>query len=134
VDFIFPSPYEREAIARGRNVTIGDKSCFASPEDLVIIRSSPAGRDLRMFGPSFKNRDIDIGHIRAWLKDFDSASTTRTSWPPSRRSLKEVFDLPALTPISGAFVLARSFGRVVGRNLETNLAAGNNPTKNPYPK
>ncbi len=47
-------------------------------------------------------------------------------------------DLPALIPsqppISVASVLGHPSGRVVGRNLGTSLAAGNNPAKNPYPK
>ena len=94
VDFIFSfTPYEREAIARGRNVTIGGQEvCFASPEDLVIHKVF-AGRprdleDVRSI--LLKNRDIDIGHIRAWLKDFDSASDDKNFLATFEAILKEM--------------------------------------------
>ncbi|MBI3391756.1 MAG: hypothetical protein HY039_01065 [Nitrospirae bacterium] len=94
VDFIFSfTPYEREAIGRGRIVKIGGQEvCFASPEDLVIHKVF-AGRprdleDVRSI--LLKNRNIDIGHIRACLKDFGSASDGRNFLNTFETILKEV--------------------------------------------
>lgn len=75
VDFIFSfSPYEREAIARGKMVRFGDTHvCFASLEDLVIHKII-AGRprdieDVRAI--LLKNPHYDRIYIEKWLREFD---------------------------------------------------------------
>ena len=82
VDFIFSfTPYETEAIKRARRIRIKDAEvCFASPED-VIIHKIFAGRprdieDSRAI--ILKNPDLDIRHIRNWLREFDSAADEKT--------------------------------------------------------
>jgi len=75
VDFIFSfSPYETNAIQRGRKIAIlGQEVCFASPED-VVIHKIFAGRprdieDARII--LLKNPEIDYSYIRKWLSEFD---------------------------------------------------------------
>lgn len=77
VDFIFSfSPYERQAIGRGRMVRLGDADvCFASVEDL-IIHKIVAGRprdieDVRTM--LLKNPDFDGAYIERWLSEFDAS-------------------------------------------------------------
>lgn len=76
VDFIFSfSPYEREAIGRGKMVRFGDTDvCFASLEDLIvhkIIASRPRDmEDVRAI--LLKNPDYDRTYIEKWLREFDS--------------------------------------------------------------
>ena len=78
VDFIFSfRPYETEAIKRARKIPIlGQEVCFASPED-VIIHKIFAGRardieDVRTI--LLKNPEINLQHIKDWLKEFDASS------------------------------------------------------------
>lgn len=77
VDFIFSfSPYEREAIGRGKMVRFGDTDvCFASVEDLIIhkiIASRP--RDIEdVRAVVLKNPDYDRTYIEKWLREFDNA-------------------------------------------------------------
>jgi hypothetical protein len=77
VDFIFSfSPYEREAIGRGKMVRFEDTDvCFASLEDLIIHKII-AGRprdieDVRAI--LLKNPDYDRPYTEKWLREFDSA-------------------------------------------------------------
>jgi hypothetical protein len=49
------------------------------PRDLEDVRSI-----------LLKNRDIDIGHIGSWLKDFDSASDGKNFLATFEAILKEV--------------------------------------------
>ena len=75
VDFIFSfTPYERQAIGRGKTVIILDQDvCFASPEDLIIHKIfSGRPRDLedaRII--LIKNPEMDIQYIEKSLQDFD---------------------------------------------------------------
>lgn len=78
VDFIFSfSPYERQAIARARNIRMCDQDiCFAAPED-VVIHKMVAGRprdveDAR--GILLKNPDLNKAYIRQWLTDMASGT------------------------------------------------------------
>jgi predicted nucleotidyltransferase len=80
VDFIFSfTPYETDAIKRGRKIEIlGQEVSFASPED-VIIHKIFAGRprdleDVRTI--ILKNSEINIQYIRNWLKEFDAVFDT----------------------------------------------------------
>jgi predicted nucleotidyltransferase len=78
VDFIFSfTPYESEAIARSRQVEmLGTEVFFATPED-VIIHKIFAGRPLDIEDVKsivIKNKDLDLGYVRAWLKEFDSSA------------------------------------------------------------
>lgn len=77
VDFIFSnSLFEAEAIKRAKTINIlGRDARFASPEDLVIHKVI-AGRavdldDVRSV--ILRNKDLDLGHIRKWLAEFDRA-------------------------------------------------------------
>lgn len=77
VDFIFSdSPYERQAIERGRPVSFeGIPVRFASLED-VIIHKVIAGRprdleDVRTM--LIKNPDFDAAYVRGWLDQFGDA-------------------------------------------------------------
>lgn len=77
VDFILSfSPYERQALARARNVTIGGAPIrFASPED-VVVHKIIAGRprdieDVRSL--LVKNPGVDTAYIERWLREFDAA-------------------------------------------------------------
>jgi len=76
VDFIFSfTPYEREAIARSRTVALGGGNVkFAAPEDLIIHKLF-AGRpqdiaDVQAILLKMA-KDLDTGHIRRWLAEFD---------------------------------------------------------------
>jgi predicted nucleotidyltransferase len=77
VDFIFAfTPYEIEAIARAHRVTIsGQEVAFASVEDLIIHKIfAGRPRDLEdVRSVLLRNPDVDIGHIRKWLGEFDEA-------------------------------------------------------------
>jgi len=80
VDIIFAnSPYEIQALQRTRKISIrGVQVRFASPED-VIIHKAIAGRerdleDIRKIIARQKN--LDLGYIRKWLKAIDSALST----------------------------------------------------------
>lgn len=74
VDFIFSySPYERQAIARAKQINLaGTVLRFASAEDLIIhkiIAGRP--RDLEdVKGILLKNKGLDKDYILRWLKDF----------------------------------------------------------------
>ena len=77
VDLVFSfTPYEQEAIARARAVTLGgEKVRFASPED-VIIHKVFAGRprDLEDVASIVRNQaDLDRAYIRRWLQEFDAS-------------------------------------------------------------
>ncbi len=75
VDFILSfSPYERQAIERGRLVTMGTTAVrFATAEDLVIhkmIAGRP--RDLEdVKGVLRKNPGLDHRYVSGWLKRFE---------------------------------------------------------------
>lgn len=76
VDFMFSwSEYERQALARCREVVLDDVSVtFAAPEDLVIHKII-AGRprdleDVRLI--LIKNPQIDQPYILDWLRVFDT--------------------------------------------------------------
>lgn len=77
VDFIFSfSPYERQAIARARQVSFeGVPVRFASLEDLIIhkvIAGRP--RDLEdVRAMLIKNPDLDVAYVRSWLDQFSDA-------------------------------------------------------------
>jgi predicted nucleotidyltransferase len=77
VDFIFAfTPYEIEAIARAHRVTIsGQEVAFASVEDLIIHKIfAGRPRDLEdVRSVLLRNPDVEIGHIRKWLGEFDEA-------------------------------------------------------------
>jgi len=81
VDFIFSfSPYERQAIARSRNVSLGRRCVqYASLEGLVIHKVI-AGRardieDLKSI--LLKNPNYDAEYITQWLSEFDNALNER---------------------------------------------------------
>lgn len=76
VDFVFSqTPYEREALARTRKLTIeGTVVRFACPEDLVIHKTI-AGRprdleDIR--GVLAKQPTLDRALVRTWLERYES--------------------------------------------------------------
>jgi len=75
VDFIFSfSPYERQAIERGKDIKLGRTLVkFASLED-VVIHKVIAGRardleDVRSI--LLKNPKHDLAYIEKWFKEFD---------------------------------------------------------------
>jgi len=77
VDFIFSfSPYERQAIERGKDIRLGRTFVrFASLED-VVIHKVVAGRardleDIRSI--LLKNPTYNSGDIVKWLKEFDDS-------------------------------------------------------------
>jgi hypothetical protein len=75
VDFIFSfSPYERQAIERGKDIKLGRTFVrFASLED-VVIHKVIAGRARDMEDIKsilLKNPKYDSGEIVKWLKEFD---------------------------------------------------------------
>ena len=77
VDIVFSLPgYERVAIERARAVEVGGVSVrFASPEDLTVQKLI-AGRprdldDVR--GVLVRQPDLDLGYVRRWLSEFDTA-------------------------------------------------------------
>lgn len=77
VDFVFSfSPYERQALERGRRVRIGEADVrFASPED-VIVHEIIAGRprdleDVRAM--LLKNPSVDLAYTCRWLQEFSEA-------------------------------------------------------------
>ena len=77
VDFIFSfSPYERQAIERGKDVKLGRTFVrFASLED-VVIHKVIAGRARDMEDIKsilLKNPKYDSGEIIKWLKEFDDS-------------------------------------------------------------
>ncbi|MBI5343834.1 MAG: hypothetical protein HZB83_00590 [Deltaproteobacteria bacterium] len=78
VDFIFSfTPYETGAIKRARKVKVmGQEVLFASPEDLIIHKIfAGRARDIEdARSVIVKQRDMDIGYIRATLKNFDEGS------------------------------------------------------------
>lgn len=76
VDLIFGfSPYERQAIARARTITVGQTPVrFASAEDLVVHKLV-AGRprdieDVRSI--VLKNPGLDAEYMRRWLGEIDA--------------------------------------------------------------
>ncbi len=77
VDFIFSfSPYERQAIERGKDIKLGRSLVrFSSLEDLVIhkvIAGRP--RDLEdVKSVLLKNPGYDSVYIEKWLKEFDQS-------------------------------------------------------------
>lgn len=77
VDFIFSyTPYERQAIERGRKVKIREVFVnFASAED-VIIHKVFAGRDRDIEDVRsilLKNPSLDIAYIKEWLSEFEKS-------------------------------------------------------------
>ena len=77
VDFIFSfSPYEKQAIERGKDIKLGKTFVrFASLED-VVIHKVIAGRardieDIKSI--LIKNPTYDSGEIIKWLKEFDDS-------------------------------------------------------------
>jgi hypothetical protein len=77
IDFIFSfTPYERQAIARAREVILSGKRIrFAALEDLIIHKIF-AGRprdleDIRIL--ALKNPAFDRAYVEKWLKQFDKA-------------------------------------------------------------
>ncbi len=78
VDFIFSfTPYERQAISRGKAVSLsGTNVMFASAED-VIIHKIFAGRprdleDVRSI--LLKSLNLDKKYIRKWLSEFEKST------------------------------------------------------------
>lgn len=93
VDFIFSfSPYEKQAIQRAKDVTLGRTLVkFASLED-VVIHKVIAGRprdieDARSI--LIKNPHYDLSYIEAWLKQFDD-SLGETFLKSFKRLLREI--------------------------------------------
>lgn len=77
VDFIFSfSPYERQAIERGKDIKLGRTLVkFASLED-VVIHKVIAGRardleDVRSI--LLKNPKYHLNYIKKWFKEFDQS-------------------------------------------------------------
>jgi hypothetical protein len=77
VDFIFSfSPYERQAIERGKHIRLGRTLVrYASLED-VVIHKVIAGRardveDIRSI--LLKNPKYDSDYISGWLREFDNS-------------------------------------------------------------
>ena len=74
------SPYERQAIEKAREISIGrTKVKFASLED-VVIHKMIAGRprDMEDIGSILvKNPSYDSPYIEKWLGEFDAALETR---------------------------------------------------------
>ena len=75
VDFIFSfSPYERQAIERGRDIQLGRTTIrFASLEDLVIHKViAGRARDIEDVKSILaKNPKYDSNEIAKWLREFD---------------------------------------------------------------
>ncbi|MFN3533757.1 MAG: nucleotidyl transferase AbiEii/AbiGii toxin family protein [Desulfatiglandales bacterium] len=78
VDFIFSfTPYEQQAIKRGKKISICNVIVnYASIEDLIIHKIF-AGRPRDLEDVNLillKNRDIDHDYIRKWLAEFDRSA------------------------------------------------------------
>ena len=77
VDFIFSfSPYERQAIERGRDIKLGRTLVkFASLEDVVIHKViAGRARDLEdVKSILLKNPKYDLVYIEKWLEEFDKS-------------------------------------------------------------
>jgi len=96
VDFIFSfTPYEREAIARSRKVSVGGENvAFAAAEDLIIHKIF-AGRprdleDVRSI--LLRNPSRDLDYIRQWLREFDAAEQGHGFLNTFEEILKSVSD------------------------------------------
>jgi hypothetical protein len=92
VDLVFSfTPFEREAIARARVVTLGgEQVSFASPED-VVIHKIFAGRprDLEDVASIVRNQAaLDRAYISRWLEEFDAAEDE----PVFLRRFKAILD------------------------------------------
>lgn len=76
VDLIFSfTPYEQEAIARARPVTVGGQMVrFASPEDVIILKIfAGRPRDLEDAATIMRNQpDLDRAYIQLCLEQFDA--------------------------------------------------------------
>jgi hypothetical protein len=76
VDFIFSfTPYEQEAIARSRKVSVGGEDvAFATAEDLIIHKIfAGRPRDLEdVRSVLLRNPSLDLDSIRLWLREFDA--------------------------------------------------------------
>ncbi len=76
VDLIFSfSPYERQAIQRGRPITVGKTAVrYASVEDLVIHKVvAGRARDLEdVRSVLLKNPEMDVDYTRKWLREMDA--------------------------------------------------------------
>jgi predicted nucleotidyltransferase len=77
VDFIFSfSPYERQAIERGKDIKLGRSIVrFASLED-VVIHKVIAGRARDLEDAKtilLKNQKYDSAYMEKWLKQFDKS-------------------------------------------------------------
>jgi hypothetical protein len=77
VDFIFSfSPYERQAIERGKDIKLGRTLVkFASLEDLVIHKViAGRARDLEdVRSILLKNPKYNLNYIKKWFKEFDQS-------------------------------------------------------------
>jgi hypothetical protein len=77
VDFIFSfSPYERQAIERGKDIKLGRTLVkFASLEDVVIHKViAGRARDLEdVKSILLKNPKYDSVYIEKWLEEFDKS-------------------------------------------------------------
>lgn len=83
VDFIFSfSPYERQAIERGKDIKLGRTTVrFASLEDLVIHKViAGRARDFEdVKSVLLKNPRFDSAYIMKWLKEFDQSLSSNFS-------------------------------------------------------
>jgi len=77
VDFIFSfSPYERQAIERGKDIKLGRTLVkFASLEDLVIHKViAGRARDLEdVRSILLKNPKYNLDYIKKWFREFDQS-------------------------------------------------------------
>ncbi len=75
VDFILSfTPYERQALARAHQVTIGQTElAFAALEDLIILKIvAGRPRDLEdVRGVLIKNPTADLAYVRKWLRQLE---------------------------------------------------------------
>ena len=92
VDFIFSfTPYEREAIERGKTVTLnGNEVVFISPEDLIIHKIfADRPRDIEdARAILLKNSSMDKQYIRKWLTEFDKVQEGSIFLETFKRLLK----------------------------------------------
>jgi predicted nucleotidyltransferase len=83
VDFIFSfSPYERQAIERGKDIKLGRSTVrFTSLEDLVIHKViAGRARDFEdVKSVLLKNPEFDSAYIMKWLKEFDESLSSNFS-------------------------------------------------------
>lgn len=77
VDFIFSfTPYEKQAIKRARNISVGGvRVKFATVEDIIIHKIfSSRARDIEDVRTILiKNPGFDLNYIRRWLREFEKS-------------------------------------------------------------